>query len=143
MSIVYIGIGSNLGNRQKNIDQAFLLMQESGIKILKRSSVIETEPVGGPPQGKFLNAAIEIETQLEPLELLRVLQNIEKKLGRIRTVVNGPRSIDLDILLYENVALRMPELTIPHPRMFEREFVLTPLREIAPQMLKEIIHASC
>ncbi len=141
MSLAYIGIGSNLGNRKENIGKALSLMQECGIKILKRSSVIETDPVGGPPQGKFFNAVIKIETELEPIELLKVLQNIEKKLGRIRTVINGPRTIDLDILLYDNLALKTPELTIPHPRMFEREFVLVPLKEIAPQMLKETIHA--
>jgi len=122
MSLAYIGIGSNLGNRKENIGKALSLMQECGIKILKRSSVIETDPVGGPPQGKFFNAVIKIETELEPIELLKVLQNIEKKLGRIRTVINGPRTIDLDILLYDNLALKTPELTIPHPRMFEREF---------------------
>lgn len=143
MPVAHIGVGSNLGNRQKNIDQAFFWMQESGIKISKRSSVIETEPVGGPPQGKFLNAVIEIETILDPFQLLEILQSIENRLGRVRAVINGPRTIDLDILLYENRTLKTAALTIPHPRMFEREFVLKPLLEIAPSIVKETIHASC
>ena len=108
-------------------------MEENGIKILKQSSLIETEPAGGPPQGKFLNAVIEIETSLKPLELLNVLQNIEQQLGRVRSIPNAPRTIDLDILLYDQINMQTPGLTIPHPRMFEREFVLKPLKEIAPQ----------
>ena len=142
MSVVYVGVGSNLGNREENIEKAFLLMEKNGIKIFKRSLLIETDPMGGPVQGKFLNAVIEVETKLNPWELLETLQDIEKKIGRARTIVNGPRTIDLDILLYENVTLKTPKLTIPHPRMFEREFVLKPLLEIAPQ-LKGITHADC
>ena len=140
MPLVYIGIGSNLGHREKNIEGSLNLMEESGIEILKRSAVIETDPVGGPPQGKFLNAVVEAQTKLEPLSLLKTLQSIEKKLGRARAVVNGPRTIDLDILLYESLSLKTPQLTIPHPRMFEREFVLKPLEEIAPH-IKGRIHA--
>ncbi len=130
MAIVYIGIGSNLGNRQENINTALSLVEKSGIRINKISSVIETEPVGGPAQGKFLNAAIEIETALPPHELLNQLKSIEKSLGRKKTVLNGPRTIDLDILLYDNIKINTSELIIPHPRMLERDFVLRPLKEI-------------
>ena len=137
MSVIYVGVGSNSGNREENIEKAFLLMEENGIKILKRSSIIETDPVGGPLQGKFLNAVIKIETRLDPLGLLNLLQGIELKLGRVREIYHGPRTIDLDILMFDDVTMHTPELTIPHPRMFEREFVLMPLREIAAEILKK------
>ena len=137
MSLVYIGLGSNLGNREENIEKAILLIEENGIKILKRSSIIETDPVGGPPQGKFLNAVIKVETLLGPLNLLKILQDIESKLGRVREIYQGPRTMDLDILIFGDLIMQTPQLTIPHPRMFEREFVLTPLREIAAEILKK------
>ena len=134
MSIVYVGIGSNLGQREENIQKAISLLGKQN-KILKISTIIETDPVGGPPQGKFLNAVVKMETALEPLDLLKVLQNIEQQLGRVRTIPNAARTIDLDILLYDKISMQTPELTIPHPRMFEREFVLKPLKEIASEIV--------
>lgn len=130
MSIAYLGIGSNMGDRAKNICDALKFLETYDIEILKRSTLIETEPVGGPPQGKFLNGAVKIQTFLNPEDLLKCLKSIEVQLGRIKTIVNGPRPIDLDILLYDDLTVKTPDLTIPHPRMFEREFVLCPLREI-------------
>ena len=137
MPTVYIALGSNLGNRHKNIQQAVLLLQNRGIQILKQSTLIETNPVGGPPQGKFLNAVIQVATTLTPQILLNELQLIEQKLGRVKTGVNGPRPIDLDILLYDDLKMTTALLTIPHPRMWERSFVTLPLNEIAPELVKE------
>jgi 2-amino-4-hydroxy-6-hydroxymethyldihydropteridine diphosphokinase len=142
MAIVFLGLGSNLGNRQKNITKAVALLKENGIKILQCSTLIETQPVGGPPhQGLFLNGALKAKTDLTPQSLLRCLKKIEKQLGRTKTVRNGPRVIDLDILLYSDLILNTPELTIPHPRMLERDFVRGPLAEIDPQIAKRISHA--
>jgi 2-amino-4-hydroxy-6-hydroxymethyldihydropteridine diphosphokinase len=126
-----LGIGSNLGDRRKNIKRAIeLLSKTKGVKIHQVSRIYETEPVAGPPQGKFLNGAIKIKTILSAGGLLKVLKDIEKKLGRVRTIRYGPRTIDLDILLYGTKTINKKNLKIPHPRMFEREFVLKPLREI-------------
>jgi len=141
MPICYIGLGSNLGDRDKNIRLALdKINQLKDTKVTKFSSIIETEPVGGPPQAKFLNAAIEIETQFSPRELLTNLQDIEQKLGRVRTVKNGPRTIDLDILFFNNKKINEQDLIVPHPKILEREFVLTPLREIAPEIVKKLLH---
>lgn len=133
---VFIGIGSNLGNRRDNINKALeLLKSHSGIVIEKFSSIIETEPIGGPAQGKYLNAVVKIQASLSPKELLKILQDIENQLGRVRAVKNAPRTIDLDILLFGELIFNERCLTIPHPRMFERYFVLKPLLEIAPDIL--------
>ena len=127
----YIGIGSNLGDRQKNIEDAIQKLQNTeGLEIKKISHIYETEPVGGPIQPKYLNAAIEIETELEPRELLLAMQKIENQLGRERTVRYGPRTIDLDLLTYGDKKIDEPDLKIPHPRMAEREFVQRPLRDL-------------
>lgn len=129
--ICYIGIGSNVGDRQKNIENAIQKLKEShGIEVKRVSRIYETEPIGGPPQGKYLNGIIELETNLAPAELLAMLQDIEHQLGRTRTVKNGPRTIDLDILLYGDRKIHEPGLEIPHPRMYEREFVMKPLKEL-------------
>ena len=134
--ISYIGMGSNLGDREKNISSAVeYLKKTSGIKVTRVSSLYETDPVGGPPQGKFLNGAIEIETYLSPYELLRRLKEIEMELGRKKTVVNGPRTIDLDILFYGDVKIEKEDIVIPHPRMEQRDFVLRPLNEINPAIV--------
>jgi 2-amino-4-hydroxy-6-hydroxymethyldihydropteridine diphosphokinase len=130
MSIVYLGLGSNLGDRVKNIHEAVRLLNETGVRPIKLSSIIETDPVGGPPQGLFLNAALKAETGLSPSALLKAVHAVELLLGRVRTVKDGPRTIDVDILIYDDLTLDTPELVIPHPRMREREFVMRPLREI-------------
>ena len=125
-----------MGNRAAYIQQAVRELETRGIQITKMSSLIETEPVGGPPQGKYLNAVAECVTQLLPEDFLFALQEIEKSIGRVKTVIDGPRVIDLDILLYDQIKINKPDLVIPHPRMYFRDFVLNPLKEIAPQLLK-------
>lgn len=136
MAIVYLGIGSNMGNREKNIRDALALLSTLNITILKRSTIMESDPVGGPPQQKYLNAVIKAKTSLSPQDLLINLKSIEHQMGRIKTIKNGPRPIDIDILLYDNVHIQTSTLTIPHPRMLERDFVLRPLKEIEPDIIK-------
>ena len=130
MAIAYLALGSNMGDRMKYIHWALQELKGQGIKILKTSSIIETDPVGGPQQSKYLNGVVKIKTTLSPEELLLNTHKIEQRLGRIREVINGPRVIDIDILLYENIKLVSRRLVIPHPRMLEREFVMQPLKEI-------------
>ncbi|NWF98975.1 MAG: 2-amino-4-hydroxy-6-hydroxymethyldihydropteridine diphosphokinase [Nitrospirae bacterium] len=131
MSTVYLGIGSNLGDRVDNCKRAIELLKEEGIIIQKESSIYETEPWGVKEQPIFVNMVIEAETVMEPFDLLRVLKNIEKKMGRKETFHWGPRIIDLDILLYDNMVINNEKLNIPHKNMHERYFVLKPLSEIA------------
>ena len=135
MATVLLGIGSNRGDRQANIDKALALLKEhQEIELLAVSSTIETEPVGGPPQGRFLNAAAKIKTALSPLELLAQLKIIERRLGRTKAELNAPRPMDLDILFYDDVViLEGKSLCLPHPRLASRLFVLKPLSEIAPE----------
>ncbi len=135
MAIVYLGLGSNIGDRKANLNQAILNLESRGITVNKVASFIETDPIGGPPQGRYLNSVIECETLLPPLELLFIIQNIEKIMGRDRTVLNGPRIIDIDMLLYEKLKIQSKDLILPHPRMKEREFVIKPFMEIAPRDL--------
>ena len=138
MAVVYLGLGSNLGDRRKNIQQAIEELKLNGFVVEKVSTIIETDPVGGPSQEKYLNAVIKGQTELPPEELLSITQSIEKKLGRVKTVVDGPRTIDIDILLYDRIAVESSTLTIPHPRMRSRAFVMNPLKEIAPDLIKEL-----
>ena len=142
MAIIYLGIGSNLGNRQTNIKNALALLAKNDISIIKNSTIIETEPVGEVKQKNFLNTVVKAETILSPFDLLSLLNNIEKQLGRVRSFLNGPRTIDIDILLYDNIIVDTPQLTIPHPRMYQRDFVMLPLKEIEPNFAKEILHAN-
>ncbi|MFA5276290.1 MAG: 2-amino-4-hydroxy-6-hydroxymethyldihydropteridine diphosphokinase [Candidatus Omnitrophota bacterium] len=132
MPICFLGIGSNLGQRRKNIKLALERIRGvKNTKIIKLSRIRETEPVGGPEgQKKFLNAAIKIDTQLLPLDLLRKLKAIENELGRKQAVRWGPRTMDLDILLYGDKIIERQELKVPHPRLMERDFVLKPLLEL-------------
>jgi 2-amino-4-hydroxy-6-hydroxymethyldihydropteridine diphosphokinase len=132
MKICYLGMGSNLGNRKLNIKQALRMINLlRDTRVLKKSRLIQTLPVGGPlGQPKFLNAALKIKTGFSPLKLLRELKTIEKKLGRNKGARNGPREIDLDILLYGDKVIRSKKLVIPHPRMFSRDFVVKPLAQV-------------
>ena len=132
MSIVYISIGSNIGDREENCRKAIKLLKENGIALKRESSLYETEPWGVKNQPKFINMAIEVETDKEPEELLRVLKEIEKEIGRKESVKWGPRVIDLDIIFYNDLILKTENLEIPHPLLQERDFVLKPLSEIAP-----------
>lgn len=133
MHVCYLGIGSNLGNRRENIKLALRKINRlKDTKVIKVSKIIETKPVGAPSrQEKFLNAAAKIETNLAPVVLLNKLQCIEVELGRAKRHRRyGPRTIDLDILLYGEKLVNRKNLIIPHPRLFEREFVLKPLAQI-------------
>ena len=133
--IAYIGMGSNLGARSETLAAALALLDEcDGISVLRMAEMVQTAPVGGPDgQEDYLNTAAKIETTLSPTQLLSVLQDIERKLGRDRSSEPrwGPRTCDLDILLIGDVVMDTRELTIPHPRMHQRKFVLHPLNEIA------------
>ena len=142
MAIAYIGIGSNLGNRQKNCLRAIELLEKRGTIVKKRSSMYETEPWGVKDQPQFINMAIEIETELEPHELLRILKDVEREVGRGVTFKWGPRIIDLDILLFDDLFLRGDNLQIPHALMHERDFVLKPLCEIAPDRIHPLLKVS-
>ena len=131
----YLGLGSNVGDRQANIDEAIRrLGATEGLRVTKVSSMYDTEPVGGPPQPNYLNAACEVETDLSPHELLRTALAVEDAMGRRREVHWGPRNIDIDVLICGEVVINDDELTVPHPRLPEREFVLRPLAEIAPEV---------
>jgi 2-amino-4-hydroxy-6-hydroxymethyldihydropteridine diphosphokinase len=134
MATVYLGLGSNLGDRRANLERAVVaLRSHPEIRSVLVSTFIETAPVGGPEgQGPYLNGAARIETDLEPPALLATLKEIERALGRREGPRWGPRPIDLDILLYDQRVLETPDLVIPHARFRERAFVLKPLAEIAP-----------
>ncbi len=134
----YLSLGSNLGNRQQNLVLAQRLLEEAGISILARSSLYETEPQDVLDQPWFLNLALTCETKLLPLLLLAEIQRIERELGRTREpneTRRSPRTVDIDILLFDGLIMKIPALTIPHPRMAQRRFVLEPLLEIAPHLL--------
>jgi len=137
VAIVYICLGSNLGRKKANIRRAVkLLSKNKDIKILKISSLYETEPVGYVRQDWFVNACLKVETDLSPRQLLTVLKDIEKKLKRKKAFLKwGPRTIDLDILLYDNLRLKTKDLIIPHPEMHKRAFVLIPLMELEPNLI--------
>ena len=134
MAKVYIALGSNIGDREASLREAIkFLKNHSSIKITKISSLYESEPVGPVKQGNFYNMVVEIETELTPENLLSACQLIEQRLKRKKTVKWGPRTIDLDILLYDFLEVNLEELIIPHPEMKNRAFVLVPLLEIAPE----------
>lgn len=134
MNKIYLGIGTNLGDKYSNLEQALNFLSEK-VDILKKSSIYETEPVGFKDQPMFLNMVIEGETDLSPYDLLCFTQSIERKMKRIKTLINGPRIIDIDILLYEDKKIEMENLIIPHPRMLERAFVMVPLYEVSPNLV--------
>ncbi len=128
----YIGLGSNLDRRYVNLEIALTkLSEDEKISIIEASPVYESKPSGGPPQGDFLNACIKVRTGLSPVSLLRVMLNIEESMGRVRNIKWGPRNIDLDLLIYENIILNTPFLTLPHPHLTKRDFVIIPLSDIA------------
>lgn len=134
MATVYLGLGTNLGDKEANLRTAIYKLQERIGKQVSLSSFYETAPWGFESDHSFLNAAIGLETSLSPIEILHITQEIEKELGRTKKSVNGSysdRLIDIDILLYDTLVLQTPELTIPHPLMTERDFVMKPLIEIA------------
>jgi 2-amino-4-hydroxy-6-hydroxymethyldihydropteridine diphosphokinase len=139
VAIAYIGIGSNLGNREKNCYHAIEILEKTGIVVKKRSSLYETEPWGVTDQPRFMNMVVEVETELEPHELLRTLKDVEREVGRGETFQWGPRILDLDILLFNDLFLRNDILQIPHPLMHKRDFVLKPLCEIASDKIHPVL----
>ena len=131
--VAYLGLGSNLGDRLDTLQRAVDLLAERGARVVASSRVWETEPVGGPEdQPSFLNAAVRVETDLEPDDLLGAANAVEAALGRVREVRWGPRTIDIDVLLVDDLILDDRALTVPHPRMTDRAFVILPLLELDP-----------
>ena len=136
MARAYVGLGANLGPREATVLRAVdLLAAEPGIEMLELSSLSETEPVGVTDQPAFVNGALALETELPPRELLDALLRVERELGRVRSGERwGPRTIDLDLLLYADEVVDEPGLTVPHPRLHERRFALEPLAELEPEL---------
>ncbi|BCU53217.1 2-amino-4-hydroxy-6-hydroxymethyldihydropteridine diphosphokinase [Staphylococcus auricularis] len=133
----YLGLGSNVGDRVAQLEEAIRLLNEAdNVTVTQRSSIYETEPVGYVDQPQFLNQCVEVETSLTPNALLEVCQYIEQQLHRVRTIRWGPRTLDVDILLYDDKIIKEDDLTVPHPRMLERSFVLIPLNEIAADVIE-------
>src|SRR5271169_4691236 len=142
MTGIYLSLGSNIGERAENIARAIAALVERGVRVLKTSSLYETEPVEFLAQDWFLNCVVEVETELSPGELMRALLEIERSMGRERVLPKGPRIIDMDILLYGSRVMRGVDLEIPHPRMAERRFVLVPLAEIAGGVVHPVLKKS-
>lgn len=139
MHKVYLLLGSNLGDREKNIDNAIIELKARGLIISKKSSLYNTAPWGYTEQPEFLNLALECLTSLEPFELLKEIKKIEKKMGRENFIRYGPRIIDIDIIFYDDLIFKSDDLTIPHPLMHKRYFVLKPLSEIAPDFVHPLL----
>lgn len=133
--MIYIALGANIGERAAQLSDAIAEMGKMGVTVTKQSSVYETAPVGYTDQPSFYNMVVEVETHQSVTDLLNTLQQIERQLGRERLFKNGPRTIDLDILYYNGEDIQSEHLTVPHPRMQERAFVLAPLAEIAPELV--------
>lgn len=139
MTIVYLSLGSNIGNRRKNLENAIFELNENNIELIKLSSFYETEPIG-PKQRNFYNIVGKFKTSLKPFDLLKTVKQIEQKLGRTKTYHWGPRVIDIDILFYGKQIIKTKNLVIPHKEIINRKFVLVPMREIAPKFVHPIYH---
>lgn len=132
----FLSLGSNMGDRARYLQDAIMALGANpGVTVVNQSGIYETDPWGGVEQAEFWNIVVQVETSLSPQELLKVCQAVENSLRRERIIHWGPRTIDIDILLYDNIVVREPELVIPHPYMEEREFVLAPLRELVPELI--------
>ena len=136
----YLGLGSNLGDRGENLERALSLLKEEGVEIFQKSSLYETEPVDFPSQPWFVNQVVGIDTEIEPHDLLVLVKRIERELGRETQDPKGPRMIDIDILLAEERIIRTRELSVPHPRLDKRNFVLIPFAEIAPDVVHPLLN---
>jgi 2-amino-4-hydroxy-6-hydroxymethyldihydropteridine diphosphokinase len=141
MARAFLGLGTNLGDREAELRRGVEHLRRRG-DVVAVSSLYETEPMGGPPQGLFLNIVVELNTHDSPEELLERCRELETIAQRVRGVRNGPRSLDADVLLVEGCVRDTPELTVPHPRMGERRFVLEPLAELAPELVDQEVLAS-
>ncbi|MBM3262140.1 MAG: 2-amino-4-hydroxy-6-hydroxymethyldihydropteridine diphosphokinase [candidate division Zixibacteria bacterium] len=143
MTLAAIGIGGNIGDRLRNLTQAVtLLATYETLRIVRRSSWYETVPLGYTAQPRFLNGALAVETLLSPHDLLATLLTVERRSGRVRTLPNGPRTVDLDLLFYGDRIVTTPDLTLPHPGCAERAFVLVPLAEILPEFVHPVLQCS-
>ena len=136
---VFVALGTNLGDRERNLARGVAGLAERGVRVARASSVYETEPVGGPAQGAYLNAVVQADTALDAAAVLASCLEVERAVGRERGVLNAPRTLDLDLLLYGSLVMRAKGLTVPHPRMHQRRFVLAPLLEIAPDARHPIL----
>ena len=136
---IYIALGSNLGDKEKNLKEALQRLEQKGVEILRVSDFIQTEPYGVTDQPAFLNAVAEISTDRSSLELLHALLQVERDMGRKRLRHWGERNIDLDLLLYHGDIIDLPELKVPHPDMQNRDFVLGPLAQIAPEAMHPVL----
>ena len=141
-TLIYLSLGSNLGDRAANLERAIAALPDAGVRVLRRSSLYETEPVDFLAQPWFLNCVVEAETSLAPRQLLDGLQGIERLLESKKLVPRGPRIIDLDILFYGTTVIRTDEMEIPHPRMASRRFVLVPLAELVPCLQHPVLSAT-
>jgi 2-amino-4-hydroxy-6-hydroxymethyldihydropteridine diphosphokinase len=131
---IFLSLGSNIGKREMQLDEAVDRLQAAGVQVLRKSSVYETEPQDLRDQPWFLNLVLEVETRLSPIQLLGAIQEIEKAIGRNRDVSKGPRTIDIDILLYGQAIVETGDIQIPHPRLDQRRFVLEPMKELVPDL---------
>jgi 2-amino-4-hydroxy-6-hydroxymethyldihydropteridine diphosphokinase len=138
-NLIYLSLGSNLGDRAANLERAIEALSEIGVRVLRRSSIYETEPVDFLAQPWFLNCVVEAKTSLAPRQLLDELQAIERNLGSKKLVPRGPRVIDLDILFYGTDVIHAEGMEIPHPRLAERRFVLVPLAELVPELRHPVL----
>lgn len=139
MATLYLSLGTNMGDRPKNLSQAMELIAREVGTVEAASDVIETEPWGFDSGNAFLNMVAKVETELEPIDALHVTQDIEKRLGRSEKSVNGvyhDRIIDIDLLMYDDLTMNTPQLTLPHPLMRQRPFVMEPLSQIAPELIR-------
>lgn len=135
---VFLGLGSNLGDRERHLRQAVTGLPD----VVRASPVYETDPVGGPGQGPYLNAVVELDTERSPRELLEAARRLEAAAGRVRADRFGPRSLDVDVLLVGDLVVDEPDLVVPHPRLWQRRFVLAPLADLAPDLVPEPVLAA-
>jgi len=142
MKRAFLSLGSNLGDRVENIRAAVAALPSAGIEVVRTSSLYRTEPVDVRAQPWFVNCVAEVSTELMPLRLLKALQRVEKSLGRRRGSPKGPRTIDIDILLYENAVIRSLALTVPHERLTERRFILVPLDELQTNLRHPVLRTT-
>jgi 2-amino-4-hydroxy-6-hydroxymethyldihydropteridine diphosphokinase len=139
---IYLSLGSNVGDRERNLRKAVERLASQDVRVLHTSRIYETEPVDYKDQAWFLNQVVEAETALFPMQLLTRIGRVEREMGRLRTVRKGPRTIDIDILFYAAAVVETARLEIPHPRIAERRFVLAPLAELAPDLRHPVTHRS-